>query len=92
MHASVTHKVYYRRNEGGSKEEVATHPSILARDASWTERPGGLQSMGSPRVGHDGALVHMRKGEAGLKYPPPFKKCHSPELNYFGFGPFKVEF
>ena len=27
-------------------EETATHFSILARKVSWTEEPGGLQSMG----------------------------------------------
>ena len=31
---------------------MATHSSILAWDISWTEEPGGLQSMGSQRVGH----------------------------------------
>ena len=31
----------------------ATHSSILARRTLWTEEPGGLQSMGSQRVGHD---------------------------------------
>ena len=31
----------------------ATHPSILAWRIPWTEEPGGLQSMGSQRVGHD---------------------------------------
>ena len=34
-------------------EEMATHPSILAWRIPWTEEPGGLQSMGSQRVGHD---------------------------------------
>ena len=29
MQAPVTHKVYYRRNEGGSKEEMATPPVFL---------------------------------------------------------------
>ena len=32
---------------------MATHSSILAWRTSWTEEPGGLQSMGSQRVGHD---------------------------------------
>ena len=32
---------------------TATHPSILAWRISWTEEPGGLQSMRSQRVGHD---------------------------------------
>ena len=33
--------------------EMATHSSILAWKISWTEEPGGLQSMGPQRVGHD---------------------------------------
>ena len=32
---------------------IATHPSILAWEIPWTEEPGGLQSMGLQRVGHD---------------------------------------
>ena len=32
---------------------MATHSSILAWRTPWTEEPGGLQSMGSQRVGHD---------------------------------------
>ncbi|XP_061252520.1 large ribosomal subunit protein eL21-like, partial [Bos javanicus] len=32
---------------------VATHSSTLAWKIPWTEEPGGLQSMGSLRVGHD---------------------------------------
>ena len=32
---------------------MATHFSILARNSLWTEEPGGPQSMGSQRVGHD---------------------------------------
>ena len=32
---------------------AATHSSILAWRIPWTEEPGGLQSMGSQRVGHD---------------------------------------
>ena len=36
------------------EKEMATHSSILAWEISWTEEPGGLQSMvGSQRVGHD---------------------------------------
>ena len=35
------------------EEEMATHSSILAWKISWAEEPGGLQSMGSQRVGHD---------------------------------------
>ena len=32
---------------------MATHYSILAWKITWTEEPGGLQSMGLQRVGHD---------------------------------------
>ena len=32
---------------------MATHSSILAWKTPWTEEPGGLQSMGLGRVGHD---------------------------------------
>ena len=35
------------------EEEMATHSSILAWEIPWTEEPGGLQSMGMQRVGHD---------------------------------------
>ena len=35
------------------EKEMATHSSILAWRIPWTEEPGGLQSMGSKRVGHD---------------------------------------
>ena len=35
------------------EKEMATHSSILAWKISWKEEPGGLQSMESPRVGHD---------------------------------------
>ena len=32
---------------------IATHSSILAWRIPWTEGPGGLQSVGSQRVGQD---------------------------------------
>ena len=36
--------------EDSLEKEMATHSSILAWKISWTEEPGGLQSMGSQRV------------------------------------------
>ena len=33
------------------EEGMATHSSILAWRIPWTEEPGGLQSIGSQRVG-----------------------------------------
>ena len=35
------------------EKEMAAHSSILAWRIPLTEEPGGLQSMGSQRVGHD---------------------------------------
>ena len=35
------------------EKEMATHCSRLACEVPWTEESGGLQSMGSPRAGHD---------------------------------------
>ena len=35
------------------EEDMATHSSILAWRIPWTEKPGGLQSIGSHTVGHD---------------------------------------
>ena len=35
------------------EEEMATHSIILAWEIPWSEEPGGLQSIGSHRVGHN---------------------------------------
>ena len=35
------------------EEGMTTHSSILAWETPWAEDPGGLQSMGSQRAGHD---------------------------------------
>ena len=37
------------------EKAMAPHSSTLAWKVTWTEEPGGLQSMGSRRVGHDWA-------------------------------------
>ena len=39
--------------EAPLEEGMATHSSILAWRIPWTEEPGGQQSMGSQRVGHN---------------------------------------
>ena len=36
-----------------SEKAMAPHSSTLAWKIPWMEEPGRLQSMGSPRVGHD---------------------------------------
>ena len=42
---------------------MATHSTILAREISWTEEPGGLQSMGLQRVEYNVATKqhHQRQ-------------------------------
>ena len=44
------------------EEGMATHSTTLAWRTPWAEEPGGLQSMGPQRVGHnlvtDHACVH----------------------------------
>ena len=35
------------------EEEMATYSSIVAWRIPWSEEPGGLESMGSQRVGHN---------------------------------------
>ena len=41
------------------EKEMATYSSILAWEISWTEKPGGLQSTESQRVGHNlGAIKY----------------------------------
>ena len=46
-------RVRFLGREDPLEKEMATHYSTRARKISWTEKPGGLQSMGSQRVGHD---------------------------------------
>ena len=46
-------RVQFLGREDPLEKEMATHSSILAWRIPWTEEPGGLQSTGSQRVGHD---------------------------------------
>ena len=39
--------------EAPLEEKMATHSSTLAWETPQTEEPGGLQSVGSQRAGHD---------------------------------------
>ena len=47
-------------------EEMATHSSILAWETPWTEEPGGLQSTGSQRIGHDSATKQQGTSPGGV--------------------------
>ena len=46
-------RVQSLRREAPLEKAIATHSSVLAWRIPWTEGPGGLQSMGSQRVGHN---------------------------------------
>ena len=76
------------------EKEMATHSSTLASKIPWMEEPGGLQSMGSPRVGHDWATsLHFetgtlrgRKIHATYQIIKSYTRCIkslSLELNFF---------
>ena len=45
-------QVQFLGREDPLEKRMATHSSILAREISRTEEPGGLQSVGSQRAGH----------------------------------------
>ena len=47
-------------SEDPLEEEMATYSSIPAWRIPWTEEPGGLQSMGSQRIGHDSVTFTFR--------------------------------
>ena len=50
------------------EKEMATHSSVLAWEIPWTEEPGGLQSMGSKRVGRDLATKPTNNPYSSLEY------------------------
>ena len=45
------------------EEGTAAHSGILAWTIRWTEEPGGLQTLGSQRVGHDRVTERARRTE-----------------------------
>ena len=57
--SDMTERLHFHALE----KEMATHSSVLAWRTPGTEEPGGLQSMGSLRVGHDWATSLSRTGE-----------------------------
>ena len=52
--------VQYLGQEDTLEEEMAALSGILAWEIPWTEEPGGLQFMGSQRLGHDWETEHTR--------------------------------
>ena len=56
------------------EEEMTTLSNILAWKISWTKEPGGLQSMGSQRVGHYWETEHScsRRGKVNTENQEKF--------------------
>ena len=54
------------------KKEMATHSNILAWRIPWREEPGGLQSMGSQRVGHSLAVERTHTSYVLFSSQQPF--------------------
>ena len=61
------------------EKRMATHFSILAKGVPWTEEPGGLQSMGLQRVGHNIATKqqqHTKEHCFNVEQPSIGRTCH----------------
>ena len=46
-------RIQFLGQEDPLEKEMATHSNIFAWEISWTEEPGGLESKGLQRAGHD---------------------------------------
>ena len=53
LHAVQETQVQSLGQEDSLVTEMATHSTILAWKILWTEKPGGLQSIGLQRIGHN---------------------------------------
>ena len=62
------------------EKEMVPHSSTLAWEILWMEEPGGLQSMGSQKVGHGWVTEHTRLLEENLV-------CHKMPVMSKGAGP-----
>ena len=58
------------------EKEMATHSSILAWRIPWTEEPGGLQSTGLQRVGHNRAFTFTLKILHAITKVSVIVKCY----------------
>ena len=89
-------------SEDPLEEEMASHSSNLAWRIPWTEEPGGLQSMGLQRVGHDRAhtfhfvtilsLLHSLSFCFILPLNPPLPLLTSPPFCCSGFFSWSLAF
>ena len=51
------------------EKEITAHSNILVLEMPWTEKPGGLQSMGLPRVRHNLATKEQQNGISHTSLP-----------------------
>ena len=70
---------------------MATHSSILAWEITWTEEPGGLQSMGVTRVRHDLATKQQQQIMQDMLWRVPsysfkVKRLGAPTDWWIGWG------
>ena len=71
--------------EDSLEKKMATHSSIFAWRIPWTEEPGGLQSMGSQRVGHNWLTqTHTHTQNLHRKT----RGCHPHHLDWAGSARF----
>ena len=61
---------------------MATHSSSPAWRIPWTEELGGLQSMGSQRVGHDKVTKHSTLEAAGDRLLPAHMPTRQPAAQH----------
>ena len=54
---AMQERIWSLGQEDALEEEMSTHSSILAWKITGTEKPGGLQTMGSQRVGGNWAYM-----------------------------------
>ena len=87
--------------EGPLEKGMATHSGILAWTSPWTGEPGGVQSMGLQRVGHNSATKTHKsestqknslfKIEARQRYIPGEKVCVADPEHPFSSPPTSEE-
>ena len=63
-------QVPFLGQEYSLEKGMATHSSILAWRIPWTEEPGGLQSVGSQRVGRDWATRFTTQSASAIHQDP----------------------
>ena len=87
----MTERLHFHFSFHALEKEMAAHSSVLA----WTGEPGGLQSMGSHRVGHDwsdlAAAAAQNHGISHMRYDLPFLLKYTEWRSWPRSGRWKTE-